>query len=90
MVNYDAIRSNDLWRWTVHCPQQLPPPAPVNLSDCKTGPSEIQIGCLKDMGLTEQDVLDLNAGWREVRERLFLRRFMLKNDLFIKTGSGQR
>ena len=43
----------------------LPQPTRPNLTDCKTGPSEIQIDCLQDMGLSEQDVLDLNAGWRE-------------------------
>ena len=37
----------------------------VNISDCKTGPSEIQIDCLKDMGLSKQDVVDLNTGWRQ-------------------------
>jgi len=37
----------------------------VNLSDCKTGPSEIQINCLEDMGLSVQDVVDLNDGWRK-------------------------
>jgi hypothetical protein len=28
------------------------------------GPSEIQLDCIKDMGLTQQDVDDLYAGWR--------------------------
>lgn len=37
----------------------------VNLSNCETGPSEIQADCLLDMGLTVDDVLALNAGWRE-------------------------
>jgi hypothetical protein len=46
-------------------PAGLPHPTRPNLTDCKTGPSEIQIDCLKDMGLSAQDVLDLNAGWRE-------------------------
>lgn len=40
----------------------------VNLSDCRTGPSEIQIDCLMDMGLTAQDVVDLNDGWRATTE----------------------
>ena len=46
-------------------PDHLPPPVKTNLSDCHTGPSEIQIDCLQDMGLTEQEVLDINSGWRE-------------------------
>lgn len=37
----------------------------VNLSNCNTGPSEIQIDCLIDMGLTAQEVADINTGWRE-------------------------
>ena len=44
----------------------------VNLSDCKTGPSEIQIDCLQDMGLSVQDVLDLNEGWRKTTSQAML------------------
>eukprot|EP00729_Bicosta_minor_P017387 gene17387-11685_t len=67
--NVTGFYFDDYWSesgegWS-HGPSGLPPPTRPNLNDCKTGPSEIQIDCLKDMGLTNQDVLDLNAGWRK-------------------------
>lgn len=89
--DFDDYWSESGEGWS-HGPQGLPPPTRPNLTDCKTGPSEIQIDCLKDMvrgarqlpapwssrvrrtcsellvfrqGLSEKDVLDLNAGWRE-------------------------
>ena len=40
------------WEWG---PDKLPPPKPVNLSDCSTGPSEISGDCLKDMGKLPQE-----------------------------------
>lgn len=37
-----------------------------NQSDCKvSGPSEIEEHCLLDMGLSEDDVLELTAAWRQ-------------------------
>lgn len=67
--NVTGFYFDDYWSesgegWS-HGPSGLPPPTRPNLNDCKTGPSEIQSDCLKDMGLTNQDVLDLNAGWRK-------------------------
>eukprot|EP00040_Diaphanoeca_grandis_P013021 m.65878 g.65878 ORF g.65878 m.65878 type:complete len:539 (+) comp23614_c0_seq1:190-1806(+) len=67
--NVTGFYFDDYWAksgegWS-HGPDGLPPPTAINLSDCKTGPSEIEIHCLLDMGLSVQDVLDLNAGWRE-------------------------
>jgi hypothetical protein len=58
------LKSGEGW---ANGPGQLPPALAqhVNLSDCKTGPSEIEIHCLADMGLSVQDVLDLTAGWKQ-------------------------
>ena len=39
-------------------------PIPFNISDCRTGPSEIEGHCLLDMGLTAEDVRDVTLGWR--------------------------
>ena len=39
----------------------------MNLSDCSTGPSELEAHCLLDMGLSKQDVLDLTAGWKQTQ-----------------------
>jgi hypothetical protein len=36
----------------------------VNISDCATGPSELESHCLLDTGLSAADVLELMEGWR--------------------------
>jgi hypothetical protein len=46
--DFDDYWSESGEGWS-HGPQGLPQPARPNLTDCKTGPSEIQIDCLKDM-----------------------------------------
>ena len=58
------LKSGEGW---AEGPSKLPPTLAknVNLSDCKTGPSEIEIHCLQDMGLSVQDVVDLTNGWKE-------------------------
>ena len=54
-ADFDDYWSKSGEGWS-HGPAGLPPPAHVDLRDCKTGPSEIQIACLEDMGLSEQVV----------------------------------
>ena len=40
-------------------------PLPFNQSDCHTGPSEIEMHCLLDMGLSAEQVRDVTLGWRK-------------------------
>jgi hypothetical protein len=68
--NVSGMYFDDWWaesgdRW-YNGPLGLPPRNhdDINLSNSRTGPSEMENHCLEDIGLTKQDVLDINAGWR--------------------------
>ena len=63
--------SGDNW---YNGPLGLPPrnQNDINLSNSGTGPSEMESHCLEDMGLSKQDVLDLNDGWRKTSAEAML------------------
>ena len=61
---------DDEWSRSGHGWASIRPPhffngGTFNQSDCKnSGPSEIEEHCLLDMGLSEQDAIDLTLAWR--------------------------